>query len=68
MRSAPETRLPVSFAYEQTDIPEGVSIAEWRTSRPRPNRRAQMLGGLVGAAATLGPVALTFRAIRRVHH
>jgi hypothetical protein len=68
VKAAPGSHLPNSFAYEQSDIPEGVSIAEWRSSRPRPNRRAQVLGGLVGAAATLGPLALTFRGIRNGRH
>ena len=68
MRSAPESQLPNSFAYEQSDIPVGVSIAEWRSMRPRPSRRAQLFGGLVGAAATLGPLALTLRGIRNGHH
>jgi hypothetical protein len=68
MRSAPVDNLPNSFAYEHCDIPEGVSIAEWRPARPRPSRRAQVLASLVGAAATLGPLALTFRGIRGNRH
>ena len=29
MRTAPVTHLPNSFAYEESDIPAGVSMAEW---------------------------------------
>lgn len=68
MRTAPETSLPNSFAYEHSDIPVGVSIAEYRAIRSRPNRRAQVFGGLVGAAATLGPLALTLRGMRSNGH
>lgn len=68
VKSAPATPLPNSFAYEHCDVPPGVSLTDWRESRPRPNRRAQVLGGIVGAAATLGPVALTFRGMRNGHH
>ena len=68
MNSAPVTPLPHSFAYEHADVPPGVSLTDWRESRRRPNRRAQVLGGLVGAAATLGPVVLTFRGMRSGHH
>jgi hypothetical protein len=66
--TAPETPLPNSFAYEHSDIPAGVSISEWRAIRARPNRRAQVVGGLVGAAATLGPLALTLRGMRSNGH
>jgi hypothetical protein len=68
VRNAPVTHLPNSFAYEQSDIPPGVSVTEWRSNRSRPNRRAQVFGGLVGAAATLGPLALMFRGIRNNGH
>ena len=67
--TAPAPPLPNSFAYEQCDIPPGISLSEWGETHPRPNRRAQAIGGLVGAAAALGPIALTLRAIRSgTHH
>jgi hypothetical protein len=66
--NAPVTSLPHSFAYEQTDIPPGISLSAWRETHPRPNRRAQAIGGLVGAAAALGPIALTLRGIRSSAH
>lgn len=62
--NAPVSSLPDSFAYEHCDIPPGMSLREWREMPQRPNRRAQALGGLVGAAAALGPLALTLRGIR----
>jgi hypothetical protein len=62
--NAPVTSLPNSFAYEHSDVPPGMPLSEWRETLPRPNRRAQALGGIVGAAAALGPVALTIRALR----
>jgi hypothetical protein len=66
---APVTSLPNSFAYEHCDIPPGVALSEWRETHPRPNRRAQAIVGLVGAAAALGPIALTLRGIRsNTHH
>jgi hypothetical protein len=60
-----ETELPQSFRYEQCDVPDGVSLAEWRTSAARSHRKAQVAGGLLAALATLGPIAISVRSRRR---
>jgi hypothetical protein len=65
---APVTSLPNSFAYEQSDIPPGIPLSDWRETPARPKRRAQAIGGLVGAAAALGPIALTLRGLRSNTH
>ena len=59
------TQLPESFVYEQCDVPEGVSLTEWRAQSAPPRRRAQVAGGLVAAVATLAPMLLSVRGSRR---
>lgn len=54
---------PSSFVYEHCDVPEGVRLAEWRPVRP--SRRAQAAGGLFAALATLTPIVLSVRGVRR---
>jgi len=31
--------LEPAFSYEHTDIPPGLTLADWRRARPRPDRR-----------------------------
>jgi len=39
--------LPIPFAYVETTIPSGMTIAEYRASRPpRPGRLARLFGTL----------------------
>jgi hypothetical protein len=57
-------RLQNSFAYEQCDVPDGVSLTDWRASQPRSRRRAQLTSGMLAAAATLAPLVLSVRASR----
>jgi hypothetical protein len=61
---AAKADLPQSFRYEQCDIPEGLSISEWRTRNARSQRKAQVAGGLFAALATFGPIALAVRGSR----
>jgi hypothetical protein len=61
---AANTDLPQSFRYEQCDIPEGLSISEWRARTVRSQRKAQVAGGLFAALATFGPIALAVRGTR----
>jgi hypothetical protein len=54
-----------SFLYEHCDVPEGESLAAWRTRhQSRPPRRAQVTGGLFAALATLAPIVLSVRGSR----
>jgi hypothetical protein len=54
-----------SFLYEHCDVPDGQSLAEWRTAQARPSqRRAQVTGGLLAAVATLAPIVLSVRGSR----
>jgi hypothetical protein len=62
---ATKTELPQSFEYEHCDIPDGVSLAEWRVRSVRSPRRAQVAGGIFAALATFGPIALAVRGSRR---
>lgn len=58
--------LPNSFRYEHCDVPDGVSLSEWKSSRPRPQRRrAQLTGGFLAAVATLAPIVLSVRGSRQ---
>jgi hypothetical protein len=62
MATSPE--LPHSFQYEHCDIPDGVSLAEWRVRTERSQRKAQLAGGILAALATFGPIALAVRSSR----
>lgn len=54
-----------SFRYEYCDVPDGLTLTEWRTRRTRhPNRRAQVTGGFLAAVATIAPVVLSVRGSR----
>jgi hypothetical protein len=45
-----------AFLYEHCDVPQGQSLAEWRTSRvTSPRRRAQVTTGMFAALTTLAP-------------
>ena len=59
-----KTELPQSFRYDQCDVPDGVSLAEWRVQTARSQRKAQVAGGLLAALATLGPIAISVRSSR----
>ena len=61
---ATKTDLPQSFEYEHCDIPDGMSLAEWRVRASRSQRKAQLAGGLFAAIATLGPIAMAVRGSR----
>jgi hypothetical protein len=62
MTTKPE--LPQSFSYEHCDIPDGVSLSEWRARASRSQRKAQLAGGLFAAIATFGPIAMSVRGTR----
>ena len=62
MATSPE--LPHSFKYEHCDVPDGVSLAEWRARASRSQRKAQLAGGILAAIATFGPIALAVRGSR----
>jgi hypothetical protein len=56
---------PNSFAYEQCDVPQGQTLAEWRARQaPRSRRRAQFTSGMLAAVATLAPIVLSVRGAR----
>jgi len=56
---------PESFRYEQCDVPDGVSLTEWRARNERPHqRRAQVTGGFLAAVATIAPIVLSVRGSR----
>jgi hypothetical protein len=58
-------RLNKTFAYEQCDVPQGVSLAEWGARQAPPSRRrAQLTSGMLAAVATLVPMALSVRGSR----
>jgi hypothetical protein len=58
-------QLQQSFRYEHCDVPDGVSLAEWRARRARESqRRAQVTGGVLAAVATLAPIVLSVRGSR----
>ena len=61
---ATKTELPQSFEYEHCDIPDGVSIAEWRVRTVHSQRKAQVAGGIFAALATFGPIVLAVRGSR----
>jgi hypothetical protein len=50
-------QLTNSFAYEHCDVPQGQSLAEWRTTRvsPPPRRPQATTGMFVALAAHLLP-------------
>lgn len=55
-------RLTNSFLYEHCDVPEGQSLAEWRTARqPASRRRANAGGGMAQTLATFTPSLLRSR-------
>ena len=56
--------LPQSFLYEQCDVPDGESLAEWRARASRKERKAQLAGGLFAAIATFAPIAISVRSHR----
>jgi hypothetical protein len=54
-----------SFRYEHCDVPDGLTLTEWRVRRVRQsNRRAQVTGGFLAAVATIAPVVLSVRGSR----
>jgi hypothetical protein len=58
--------LPNSFRYEHCDVPDGVSLDEWRRRDTKADhRRAQVTGGFLAALATLAPIVLSVRGSRR---
>ena len=58
--------LPNSFRYDHCDVPDGVSLSEWRRRNAKPDhRRAQLTGGFLAALATLAPIVLSVRGSRR---
>jgi hypothetical protein len=58
--------LPNSFLYEHCDVPDGISLHDWRLREGRnPQRRAQVTGGFIAALATLAPIVLSVRGTRR---
>ena len=58
-------RLTNSFLYEYCDVPQGQSLAEWRTARlPRPTRRHQATTGMFAALSTFAPNLLGSRSDR----
>jgi hypothetical protein len=60
-----EEQVPSTFMYEHCDVPQGVSLAEWRTRAvPAGRRRAQVTSGMLAAVATLTPLVLSVRGIR----
>jgi hypothetical protein len=61
---ATRTELPQSFRYEHCDVPDGVPLSEWRPGAERPQRKAQVAGGLFAAIATLGPILMSVRGNR----
>ena len=61
---ATKTELPQSFEYEHCDIPDGVSLSEWRVRTAHSQRKAQVAGGILAALATFGPIALAVRGSR----
>jgi hypothetical protein len=45
-----------AFLYEHCDVPEGQSLAEWRTTRAtQPRLRPQPTSGMFAALSTLAP-------------
>ena len=59
-------RPPASVVYLHSDVPDGMTLAEWRTRHAAPSRRrAQVAGGMIAAVATLAPVVLSVRGARR---
>ncbi len=55
-----------SFQYEECDMPDGVSLTEWRRRTVKPDhRRAQVTSGVLAALATLAPIVLSVRGSRR---
>jgi hypothetical protein len=61
---AAKTELPQTFRYEHCDVPDGVSLSEWRIRTVRPQRKAQIAGGVLAALATLGPILMSARGNR----
>jgi hypothetical protein len=60
-----EEQPTTTFMYEHCDVPQGVSLAEWRTRvSPPGRRRAQVTSGVLAAVATLTPIVLSVRGIR----
>ena len=59
-------RTSQSFRYEHCDVPDGLSLEEWRSRQPRhPSRRQQVAGGFLAALATLAPTVLSVRVSRQ---
>lgn len=58
-------RLTNTFLYEYCDVPQGQSLAEWRTARQSPQRRrAQVTSGMFSALTTFAPQLLRSRGSR----
>lgn len=54
-----------SFLYEYCDVPQGQSLAEWRTTRvAQPRRRVQSTSGMFAALSSLAPSLLHTRGSR----
>jgi hypothetical protein len=54
-----------AFLYEHCDVPQGQSLAEWRTTRAAPpRRRTQATSGMFAALSTLAPSLLPSRGNR----
>jgi hypothetical protein len=48
-----------AFLYEHCDVPQGQSLAEWRTTHAtQPRRRPQHASGMFAALSTLAPSLL----------
>jgi hypothetical protein len=61
MNERPDT----SFLYEYCDVPQGQSLAEWRTTRvTEQRRRAQSTSGMFAALSSLAPSLLAGRGSR----
>lgn len=58
-------RLTNAFQYEHCDVPQGQSLAEWRTSRQAPHRRrSQVAGGMLSTLSSFAPQLLRSRGSR----
>ena len=61
MNDRPDTAL----GHEQSGVPRGSTLAEWRSRHTPPSRRrAQVTSGMIAAVATLAPVVLSVRGAR----
>lgn len=56
--------VSTSFAYEHCDVPEGLSLGEWRQRNAGTHRRAQVAGGFLAALATFAPIVMSVHGSR----